>query len=61
MSGHWITTANARPEDGALCEVITEGGQQHNLVFERGLWFLPDRSMYVYYTPKFWRLAEVTP
>lgn len=44
-----------RPDDGQRCMVITESGDERELIFDRGLWYLPDRSMYVYFQPVFWR------
>lgn len=55
MSVQWSRTQDVRPEDGTMCEVITEGGAQRTLYFNRGLWFLEDKSMYVYFTPELWR------
>lgn len=54
----WTPTEQARPVEGRACVVITEGGDERELVFQSNLWFLPDRSMYVYFTPVFWRYAE---
>lgn len=44
-----------KPEEGEEVEVITPGGDQRNLVWSRGMWWLPDMSMYVYFRPAFWR------
>lgn len=55
MSRFNFTSPEAMPMDGTLCEVITESGDVRNLFYERGLWWLPDRSMYVYFTPTHWR------
>lgn len=27
---------------------------EQELIFDNGLWWMPDRSMYVYYTPTHW-------
>lgn len=51
----WTHVSEAQPADGQAVEVITPGGDQRDLVYERGLWWLPDRSMYVYFVPSFWR------
>ncbi|WP_217181578.1 hypothetical protein [Streptomyces sp. AC495_CC817] len=51
----WHVTADETPPEGVLLDVITESGMQTELVFSRGLFFTPDRSMYVYYVPQFWR------
>ncbi len=54
----WTRTSEQRPTEGARCEVITESGDQRTLVFASNLWWLPDMSMYVYFTPEFWRVAS---
>lgn len=51
----WTQVAEALPADGTAVEVITPGGDQRPLIYDRGLWWLPDRSMYCYFTPTFWR------
>lgn len=52
----WHDTApDDLPPEGALVEVPNNGGAK--LRRKGGLWFLPDYSMYVYYTPKYWRLV----
>ena len=57
MTTTWTPTTDRLPDDGTLVEVITPGGDQRSLVYSNGLWFLPDRSMYVYFVPTFWRAA----
>lgn len=49
--------AESLPPSGTDVEVITPGGDQRSLYYESGLWFLPDRSMYVYFVPAYWRAA----
>lgn len=49
----WTPVADALPPH----EVITPGGDQRTLIFRDGLWWLPDNSMYCYFTPTFWRLT----
>lgn len=51
----WNHVPDTLPEDGQEVEVVTESGDQRRLVYERRLWWLPDRSMYVYFTPILWR------
>ncbi len=52
----WTLTQEKLPPEGTRCEVITPGGDQRELVKgPGGLWFLPDRSMYVYFTPTHWK------
>lgn len=54
----WTPIRHGVPEDGAEVEVISPSGDQRRLVYDRGLWWLPDRSMYVYFIPAYWRLSE---
>jgi hypothetical protein len=37
---------------------MNSAGQVTKLKVMRGLWFVPDGSMYVYYTPTFWQPIE---
>jgi hypothetical protein len=39
------------PPDGVLLDCITASGDQRQLIYDNGLFWLPDRSMYVYFTP----------
>lgn len=50
----WIPTKNRTPEFGEVVETMDSGGHVQKLLYER-LWFFPDKSMYVYYVPAFWR------
>lgn len=52
---HWTRTETRLPEDGTAVRAISPSGLEDDFWFERGLWFFPDRSMYVYYVPLFWR------
>lgn len=52
----WELASRRNPPENALVEVITPGGDQRKLVFSRNLWWLPDKSMYVYFAPTHWRL-----
>lgn len=49
----WHRTSLALPKEGQLVEVPNNGGTR--LVYSSGLWWFPDRSMYVYYTPEYWK------
>lgn len=51
----WTLTTDELPKEGVPVDTISEGGQETVLVRQGGLWFFEDFSMYVYYTPKFWR------
>lgn len=52
----WNKTAEVRPPNGATVRVITDGGDERTLKFQDNLWWLPDMSMYVYFTPMLWRV-----
>lgn len=49
----WRSVLADPPPEGVEVEVANNGGVR--LVYDRGLWWFPDRSMYVYYTPDRWR------
>lgn len=53
----WTPTDSRLPDEGVTVEAMDSGGHVQPLVRVGGLWFFPDRSMYVYYVPKFWRAA----
>ena len=53
----WHQTATELPPDGEVVEVMN-GDQVTTLVRQGRLWFFPDCSMYVYYTPRVWRPIE---
>lgn len=56
---NWIKVSNILPTEGEVVETkIDEGGKVRNEGVLRRigrLWYLPNRSMYVYYTPTHWR------
>lgn len=58
MNG-WINVADALPDEGAVVDtVISDGhGTRNEARLKRSgnLWFLPDGSMFVYYTPTHWK------
>ena len=60
MSG-WTQTESALPPEGALVDAITPNGSPRVLRRKGNLWFLPDMSMYVYFTPVWWREISETP
>lgn len=43
------------PPTDQVVQVLTPGGDVRPLIFAATLWWLPDRSMYVYFTPTHWR------
>lgn len=59
---NWIPNAPTTAPNGVVVEtkIDDERGirNQTLLIKERGLWFFPDKSMYVYYTPTHWRPIE---
>lgn len=55
---NWKYTSHELPGEGVVVETASEGGL-HQLLKRKGkLWFYPDGSMYVYYTPVAWRIEE---
>lgn len=56
MSGRdWNSPARFLPAEGETVETMDSAGTVQELVYEKGLWWFPDRSMYVYYVPAFWK------
>lgn len=64
MSELWNNVVVLAP-DGEVVETKIDdehGERNHALLKRRGrLWFFPDMSMYVYYTPTHWRLPVHQP
>lgn len=54
----WKITENERPEDGVVVLTMDSGGNEQTLKLSGNLWWFPDGSMYVYYTPKMWRYID---
>ena len=54
----WTVTVDELPPEGEKVEAMDNGGHVQELVRQRNLWFFPDMSMYVYYTPVKWRIPE---
>lgn len=52
----WTPTEAMRPAPGVEVEAMDSGGHVQRLVYDSNLWWFPDRSMYVYFVPKCWRL-----
>ncbi len=50
----WIPTESLLPPEGVEVEV-ENGGRIQTLIYDRNLWWVRDKSMYVYFTPKRWR------
>lgn len=55
----WINVNQQLPEEGRLVEtkISDEQGERNIQQLKRrgNLWFIPDGSMYVYYTPTHWK------
>lgn len=51
----WIPTERRLPPEGAVVDAMDSGGHVQPLARVGGLWFFPDMTMYVYFTPKFWK------
>ena len=55
----WRLTSVSLPPEGLIVETKIDdecGCRNEGSLYRRGkLWFLPDGSMYVYYTPTHWR------
>lgn len=58
----WISLADRLPEERIEVKTKIDDGRgvrnEQTLVYEIGLWWFPDRSMYVYYTPTHWMPIE---
>lgn len=46
------------PPEGEVVQTISPNGLESQLKRNGNLWFFPDGSMYVYYTPLFWRPVQ---
>ncbi len=61
----WMPMTVAIPTDGVVVETKIDDAKgprnEQKLVKQGRLWFFPDRSMYVYYTPTHWRLLQTVP
>lgn len=51
----WNKSESVLPKDDTLVDTLSEGGLQTQLVYWKRLWWHPDKSMYMYYTPAYWR------
>lgn len=68
MSAHlpenirWIPCSEAMPEPGVevLTKIHDAAGcrNETSLKFKSNLWWFPDMSMHVYYTPTHWAVKE---
>jgi hypothetical protein len=51
----WTSTEKELPPLEQVVHTMDSGGSVQDLVLSGNLWWHPDRSMYVYYVPKFWK------
>ena len=51
----WTRTTDTLPAEGSEVEAITPSGAPTRLAYSSGMWWTPDRSMYVYFVPTWWR------
>lgn len=58
-SNNWIKTKDLLPKDNVVVDTKVQNDEgtrnEQELKKVGGLWFFPDGSMYVYYTPTHWR------
>ena len=52
----WTPTEKTPPPSGVEVDTMDSGGRIQRLVREGNLYWFADKSMYVYYVPKFWKL-----
>jgi hypothetical protein len=57
----WTPTDRELPPARVEVATMDSSGHVQTLVREGRLWWFPDRSMYVYYTPKFWQALPEEP
>ena len=59
MKREWLSTKEQLPPEKQIVETKIDDGKecrnQGKLYRYKNLWFLPDGSAYVYYTPTHWR------
>lgn len=60
INNSWISLADKAPERGEVVEtkIHDDKGERNIADLKRGagnLWWFPDGSMYVYYSPTHWR------
>jgi len=57
-SNDWFHTETQKPNKGDVVQTMDSGGRVQDLLYDGPLWFFPDGSMHVYYTPTFWKPIE---
>lgn len=55
---NWIKTTDEFPPEGIKVLTSNSGGNVQPLIRKGRIWFFPDMSMYVYYTPTFWKPVD---
>lgn len=56
---NWKQTAEELPPEGVEVNTIAPAsGQEQTLKRSGNLWWAPDGSIYVYYTPSMWRYLD---
>ncbi|WP_433673757.1 hypothetical protein [Microbacterium gorillae] len=58
MSEQWTRTSTSLPAEGVVVDTIGPAGVAQPLKRMGSLWFFADGSMYVYYTPAYWRQRQ---
>lgn len=51
----WNITENKKPKWWVVVDTISTHGKQQRLCYCQQEWYRPDRSMSVFYVPKFWK------
>ena len=56
-SENWNSISTAPEDEVVLTKIDDRDGERNvqKLIKYRNLWFFPDKSMYVYYTPTHWK------
>lgn len=50
----WTKTSDELPPEGEVVRTLGEHGTEQDLKRSGAMWFVPDGSMYVYYSPIMW-------
>jgi len=62
MNSKWVKCSNQLPQEDikVMTKIDDSDGIKNEQVLKRNgnLWFLPDMSMHVYYTPTHWKEIE---
>ncbi len=51
----WTLTSDTLPEAGLVVEAMDSRGEVQELKRDGVLWFVPDGSYYVHFTPTMWK------